>query len=139
MAITLGIKNPHVKKVFGVSAIHGDTETVKQRLKKTQSIFDINDKDLEVCLDKVQSSFPANYEQCADENAKKFYLIHAKNDNLVPFSEFEKNKEDLCLPDENTLIYDNIISVSLGKADFPHVIPFYNGKTERFINAKLNE
>jgi len=126
LAITEGIRNPKVKKVFAASAInnkHVFTETdLKARVNQ------LNDN-----YDKIISTFPSEYSQCTPENKRKFYLIHGKKDVVVPFSQFEANKKGLCIPDENTLVLDNSDKISTNG----HTGILQHKKTLEFIQNHL--
>jgi len=110
---------------------------VKDRLKEYRGMFDIPEHKEPYIKDHVIPTFPAPYESCQPINSSKFYLIHATKDRVVPFSEFELNKKDLCIPDINTLIFDDIPSVSFQTHDINHVLPFYLKRTKQFIQDHL--
>lgn len=126
LALTEGLRNPKVKKVFAVSAINNEhvfTDTdLKSRVNR------LNDN-----YDKIISVFPFQYAKCGKENKDKFYLIHGKNDMVVPFNQFEANKKDLCIPDEHTLILN-------GNDKIPqngHTGILKHSKTLEFLNTYL--
>jgi pimeloyl-ACP methyl ester carboxylesterase len=140
MALTLGLKNKNVKKVFAVSAAHGDKEFIINKIEFYEHRFNVPKEYVDKKKKLVIKSLPAPLEQCKKENKSKFYLIHSKQDGTVPFSEFEKNKKDLCIPEENTLIFDDKTDLKIGdRLDISHIHPFYNPKTKTFIENKLEE
>lgn len=138
-AITIGLTQPNIKKVFAVSSIHGDEKAISQKKQEIIDIFELPKDFVERNIINVRDALPINYEKCNEENKNKFYLIHGKKDELVSFSEFEKNKQDLCIPDQNTLVLDDIPKFQLKKICLSHIIPFYDKRTYRFILTNIKE
>jgi len=135
MAITIGISNPLVKKVFAVGAVHGREMLTDEKIAFFSKRSGLNYEEKYEIL--IGDALPSQTEQCKDGNNEKFYLIHAKQDTIVPFDQFEANKRDLCLNDENTLVYDEIIPSKLFNEDLAHIIPFYKKETLDFIEKSL--
>lgn len=117
--ISLGSINPHVKKVFALSALHD--------VKNTR-LFDQRHS----IIDSLIDSLPINHAKCDPENDEKFFLIHAFNDTIVPIDHFEKNKELLCISDDNTFVPRTIPF-----REFPHSMVAYRDETFEFIDEKI--
>lgn len=129
LALSLGSRNAHVKQVFAVGAVNGlsmfkNPEKLDWYLRRYR-------------LEMVEKhrlhfvpSLPENYNTCKKQNRNKFYLIHATDDTIVPFDQFEKNKSELCLPDENTLVMKDIPM-------YAHQLSFYSSDAINFINEHI--
>lgn len=97
LAITLGSRNPGINKVFAISAPNrssGYSRLGGERLVKEE--------------ERILPSLTAS---CKPGNKDRFFLIHAKNDSIVPISEFNRNKEILCLPEENTMVVNGLTGI----------------------------
>jgi len=135
LALSLGEKIPEVKKVFAIGAVHGKEMLVgisKDRQEYLEDQF--NKKYEEINIPRIIGAFPDNFEICKASNKNKYYLIHSQADKLVTFDQFIENKKELCLPDENTLVYD---TPKDEKSWWAHVMPGRNWKTIEFIEKNL--
>lgn len=128
-ALTLGWLNDNVKQVFGISAPCGGIIHNKEHMENLSKTFGfkLNIDESEEIL------FPYNYFTCKKSNKEKFFLIHSMNDSIIPISEFYKNKELLCIPDENTLVFKNVTGIGM----FDHVLLQSNKRTHKFIINNL--
>lgn len=135
IGLTLGIKNPHVKQVFAISSAHG------------KDLFD-NHKDVyekrynipftPEMVHEINDALPYHYEECKKPNKEKFFLIHAETDPLVPFTEMKANQHDLCLPNENVLVYSKKEIPHIVGVD-SHIVPTLLPQTHSFIKKKLKK
>lgn len=111
-ALTLGYDDDRIKAVVGQCVLHNMKETftrkpesMKSRLSlKMLSTMGVKGRLITDELNKIASpQFHIDPEQ-QDRNSRVF-LIHARDDSTIPFSEFEKNKAALNLPDNQVLVY----------------------------------
>ena len=124
-AISHGLINPKVTKVIAISGLYDDDELrmigEKLKLPNYRRLVLIN-------LKKLNKAFPKNNKDKTYSNDhSNIYLIHGRQDTTVSIDEFYKNKENLDIPDDNTLIVN-------GK----HIID-ENRKVIKFIKEKLKE
>lgn len=137
IALTLGLKNPQVKQVFAISSVNGkkiffDKKQVAYYENRYHIPFDAS-------MDhEIREALPYNYETCNPQNKDKFFLIHAETDTLVPFDELKQNQHDLCLPEENILIYSKKQIPALGTV-ITHALPSYLPQTHTFIKKHLKK
>jgi pimeloyl-ACP methyl ester carboxylesterase len=131
MALTLGLMNPdnRVKQIFAISAGHGKDQSI------LENVFRMLHRPIPPELEKMKEVLPYNLETCSEENKDKFFLIHARNDPVIPFTEFEKNESDLCLPSENTLVYDKLPNILFTA----HILPQKKNETLEFIKQKIRK
>lgn len=121
LAITLGSRNPGVSKVFAISTPNqpsgyawlGGSWMAREEAR----------------------ILPSRTARCVPSNKDRFFLIHARNDSLVPLSELERNKDALCLPDENVLVVDKVTGIGI----IDHFLLKNNEKVLDFIAHKANE
>lgn len=139
IALTIGSDIPKVSKVFAVGAAYGNLDFIEEKKRWYKRVLGVSDKEVEEQFENVKPMLPSLHDHCHKSNKNKFYLIHATNDGIVPFSEFQENKKALCLPDENTLVYDNIQKLKISRFDLNHIMPFYDKKTKNFIQSHLDK
>jgi esterase/lipase len=99
IAITIGSRNPGIKKVFAVSAPN-----------RVADISKIASKDV---VDRVDAVMPVSTAKCRTSNRDRFFLIHSKTDPVVPMSEFRRNVDQLCLPEENALVLGSMTGIGV--------------------------
>lgn len=130
MALSIGARNKNVIKVFAVSALNGKIFADKKQFIKMQMMHleRISDHDKQ----KLQRAMPMEHGFCDMKKKDKFFLIHAKKDSIVPFSEFLLNKEVFCIPTRNTLVLDISRIGILG-----HIKTMYDERTFDFIEKHL--
>jgi len=134
--ITIGLTNPHIKKVFAIGAVHGREMFTDERISFFSKVSGLKYDDKYEHL--IGDALPSNFEKCNHDGNAQIYLIHAKQDDTVPFDQFEANKRDLCLDDKNTLIFEKIVPHKF-IMDLAHILPFYEKETIKFIENALKE
>ncbi len=111
-ALTLGYDDDRIKAIVGQCALHNMKETftrkpesMKARLSlKMLGTMGVKGSLITEELNKIASpQFHIDPNQ-RDRNSRVF-LIHARDDSTIPFSEFEKNKAALNLPNDQVLVY----------------------------------
>jgi len=134
MALSIFARNRSgtIEKAFVISGVHGksllDTNEKKDKFRK---IYDYDNKANMSDIKNIIKALPENFAKC-DDRSKDIYLIHSKADKLVTFDQFQQNKEEYCVPNKNTLVYD----------DLPindHIMPFYNQRTIKFIKREIKK
>ncbi len=143
-AVSLGLRHPEIEKIFAVSGLY-DKDFVSKPPKKDQlrKRYHITPEDEQFMIENVIPALPESNNPCEIEidcddckkiNPKRFYLVHAKGDSLVEFEQFEHMRDQIGIPEENTLIFEN---PSRMKTYFGHILPSMDIRTSRFIEKHL--
>jgi pimeloyl-ACP methyl ester carboxylesterase len=111
-----GFSNKNIKKIIAVSSM----SNYKQNLPKYNPIimFSYLLKGVKLFPNKVENDKLSPYsviqnskrqlsEEAWREFSKRVFLIHAKNDKIINFKNFQENVELLNLPEQNTLILNS--------------------------------
>jgi len=131
MAITVGSRLQSVSQVFALSAAYGGEKMDEKQLKKLSTIF--REKYTEENTREIVSAMPSKFGKCDMGNRSKFFLVHTRNDGIVPFSNFLMNVKMLCLPESNVLVFDRITGI--GIAD--HMLAQTHPRTVEFIGRNI--
>ena len=118
--LTSGYKDKRIKKVIGISTPYDHLELFKKNKTITTRVIRRNmlkaaGDDLEKWNEKVSAKF---HVEKIPENKGRVYLIHTKQDDLVPFEQALQLKKALDIPDENVLF--------LEKPDFKYWMSAHN-------------
>jgi esterase/lipase len=142
LAISEANKNKKVDKVFAFGGANSkkmileNQDRYRRIFKKAGVDFDKYDPEEE----RFMMVLPHDLNECLEDNDERFFLVHSRTDNVVPFTEMEKNQKELCLSDDNVLIYEmhdtNHHPAFLHQ---PHVMPIYKPKSKRWVKNKLKK
>jgi esterase/lipase len=134
MAISLGIMNPSVKKIYGISAPNGRFMAGRESNIKILKFFGKKPTDVtKKQYRQILRVMPMVYGECEINKQKRFYLIHCKSDEVVPIEEFEENVEMLCVNKRQTMVIDKIT----GNGMFDHSALFNDFRTLNFIKETI--
>lgn len=131
IALSIGARMKKVSQVFAISAAFGKIGVNPKE--KSRLAFLFNEDFDNPNVKQIRKAMPTHFEKCEFANRTKFFLIHCKNDDIVPFQEFERNVEALCLPETNTLVYDRISGI--GSLD--HMFAQWHPRTMKFIEKNI--
>jgi esterase/lipase len=124
-------KSKTIKQAFVVAGVNGKSIIGSpEKKEKFKKIYDYESDDMNQ-IKNLLAALPENFANC-NSRSKDIYLIHSKKDELVLFDQFEKNKKDFCVPNDNILVYN----------DLPiddHSIIFYIPKTINFIKDRIQK
>lgn len=111
IGLTVANQNPNVKKMFAISAPNHKNIDFKSADKFTLLAFSVatmkNVKNLNYNDPRYDGILPEDNNKCRPENKNRFYLLHSKKDEVVTPDHYFKNKKQLCLPNSNTILFDN--------------------------------
>ncbi len=108
--LTQGYKDERIKKVVGISTPYDHIELFQ--FNKTFTVNFLRRRIIKQARDKLfewNKLVSAKYfinQGTSIPNKEKVYLIHCKNDDLIPFNHAIKLKEALNLPDKNVLFLE---------------------------------
>ena len=110
-----GIHNRDIEKIVAISSISKYYETLQASqgmVKLSYRLKGINLKPNEkenqllspyIVIKKVKTNLP---QEEWNKYSKRVFLIHARNDKIIPFKNFKENRAILELPPENVLIFN---------------------------------
>lgn len=125
IALSIGAVNPLVKKVFAFSALN-DIDA------KDYAKLPFSEATTELMGRKTKDALPKNFLRCDPANAKKFYLIGSESDFFVPIQNLYRNRDQLCIGDENTF-------VARGLSKFNHGNLKDRPDARSFVEKKLRD
>lgn len=120
LAITLGSRDPGIDKVFAISTPNrssGYAWLGGQWMAREEARV-----------------LPSRTAACKPSNKDRFFLIHAMNDTIVPVREMERNKDVLCLEDENVLLVDGKSGIGI----FDHFALKNDDRVKAFISGRID-
>lgn len=139
MALSIAFMNPNVKKVYAISAPNGKGIFEKFRDdKRLKGISFILNKDFKHIHDKYLDQYSqvmpnVNFKNKIDKQ-QEFYLIHCKNDGVVPVEEYEENVKMLSFDTTKT----KFIKWITGIGSLDHFLLFHDCKTLNFVRKTIN-
>lgn len=144
MAISLGLQHPEIRQVFAVAAPHGKSLfmnlTQQKRLRKIFKNNNLTEENAQALLTALPDKYVPDRTQqpCSrdDFEHSKFFLIHDKNDQVIPITEYQLNQQALCVPETQCLVTENKIPL-IGKTVWNHLTTFYDDATITFIEQHL--
>jgi len=107
-SLTSGYQDKRIKKIVGLSTPHDhldffkNNKTFTTRIIKRGMLKKTGGK-----YEEWNKTVSAKYHvENSPDNKDRVYLVHAKQDDLIPFSHALKLKQDLHLPDDNVLFLE---------------------------------
>jgi len=119
-AITIGLKNPLVKQVFAISALHDGKDVAREDIVLSETIQ----------RPSVLDGLPSTVHETPRKN--EFFLIHGTNDSVAPMKHFYENKKALRVSDDHALVLDLPPLYPIA-----HGMPSLHTKTFEFIDANI--
>ena len=136
IALSLGIRNPEVEKIFAIGAPYGRMNDRKDRMLKLSLLLRTDFLNAsEEGYRQILRVMPMVYGECKMVDPNRFYLIYTKNDGFVEYNEFLRNKDMLCVPDKNILLYKFIT----GNGELDHILIGNDSRTIDFILKNLGD
>lgn len=130
-AITMGIKNPHVKQVFAIAGGHGEKEI--EESDHSQFVYHLYSPTKEE-EQMIRNATPDIFKDEAKKSDCDFYLISSTKDDIVTINHHIKNKEELGVKEKNTLVYDPLL---IKPNMIEHLFILYLPRTRKFIEKNL--